>query len=77
MTTVIWMLVNSREKNKQIAHIIYVVKTDTIVVQDGVKPKIPPSLSFSGTYQKQFLLCRNQASTQVRAHQNILMMIFI
>ena len=26
---------------------------------DGVQPKIPPSISFSGTERKQFLLCRN------------------
>ena len=31
----------------------------TMCAYDGVQTKIPPLLSFYGTQQKQFLLCRN------------------
>ena len=39
--------------------------------------KMPPSLQFSRTQQKQFLLCRNSTSTRAESHQTIFMIIFI
>ena len=44
---------------------------------DGVRPKMPPPLSFSGMWQKQILLCINSASAWVGSHMTILMAIFI
>ena len=35
---------------------------------DVVQTKMPPSISFSGTQQKQFLLCSNRTNSWCRAH---------
>ena len=31
---------------------------------DGVQPKMSPTISFSGMYQKQFIYCRNSTNSQ-------------
>ena len=36
-------------------------------VGDGVHPKISPTISFSGMYQKPFIYCRNRTNSQKRA----------
>ena len=37
--------------------------TVLILIYDRVQPKMPPSISFSGTERKQFLLCRNRTNS--------------
>ena len=47
------------------------------MILDGVDPKMSTSLSFSGMYHEQFLICRNSYSDRLGYHQTIFMVILI
>ena len=52
------------------------MSNNSIITINVVQPKMSPLISFSGIYQKQFLLCWNMTNLWCRAHMYILTCFF-